>query len=146
MGTGSKTQALLQLLALGSRHVSLSTGRLSRMPLTSLPGPDLAHTTITRLDRFRQLEQMRQHFWKRWQAEYVTELQQRLKWRTRSRDLQQGDLVIIKEDNQPPLLWRLGRVDTLHPGSDGVPRVADITTARGVIRRALNRLCLLHDS
>lgn len=96
-----------------------------------------------RLDRYKVLEQMRQHFWKRWQAEYVTELQQRMKWKSRCKDLKEGDLVIIKEDNIPPLQWRLGRVSKLYPGDDGVPRVADVNTARGTIRRALNRLCLL---
>ncbi|XP_028176454.1 uncharacterized protein LOC114364483 [Ostrinia furnacalis] len=112
----------------------------------SLPAPDLRDVSTTRLDRFRRIEQVRQHFWQRWQTEYITELQQRSKWRVRCKDLQQGDLVILKEDNLPPLLWRLGRVTTLHPGSDGVPRVADIATSRGVVRRALNRICLLHDA
>lgn len=112
----------------------------------SLPAPDLTEDNFSKLDRFHRLEQMRQHFWKRWQAEYVMELQQRSKWKLRSKDLQKGDLVLIKDENQPPLQWRLGRVAELHPGSDGVPRVADIDTSRGVIRRALNRICLLHDS
>ncbi|XP_063364977.1 uncharacterized protein LOC134653531 [Cydia amplana] len=146
MGPGCKAQALLQLLAPGPRHGALSTGRMSRMPLTSLPAPDLTEANTRNLDRFNRLEQIRQHFWKRWQSEYVMELQQRSKWKTRARDLQQGDLVLIKDENQPPLLWRLGRVVKLHTGSDGVPRVADIDTVRGVIRRALNRICLLHDS
>ncbi|VVD05775.1 unnamed protein product [Leptidea sinapis] len=36
----------------------------------------------------------------------------------------------------PPLLWLLGRVTNVHPGSDGRSRVADITTRKGVITRA----------
>lgn len=128
-------------------YAALTPGHfLLGRPLMSLPAPDLTDVKTNKLDRFRLLEQMRQHFWRRWQSEYVMELQQRSKWKTRSRDLQQGDLVLIKEENQPPLAWRLGRVLKLHPGSDGIPRVADIDTRRGVIRRALNRICLLHDS
>lgn len=128
-------------------YAALTPGHfLLGRPLTSLPAPDLTETNIRNLDRFNRLEQIRQHFWQRWQSEYVMELQQRSKWRTRARDLQQGDLVLIKEENQPPMLWRLGRVLKLHTGSDGVPRVADIDTVRGVVRRALNRICLLHDS
>ncbi|XP_050671778.1 uncharacterized protein LOC126970094 [Leptidea sinapis] len=43
----------------------------------------------------------------------------------------------------PPLLWLLGRVTNVHPGSDGRSRVADITTRKGVITRAYNMLCPL---
>lgn len=128
-------------------YAALTPGHfLLGRPLMSLPAPDLREINQTRLDRFRQLEQMRQHFWQRWQTEYITELQQRTRWKVRCKDLQEGDLVILKEDNLPPLLWRLGRVKTLHPGSDGVPRVADIETSRGVVRRALNRICQLQNT
>ncbi|CAH0730303.1 unnamed protein product, partial [Brenthis ino] len=68
---------------------------------------------------------------------------QRTKWRVKSRDLKQDDLVLIKEANTPPLCRRLGRVSRLYVGSDQTPRVADIATANGTIRRALNRLVLL---
>ncbi|XP_049871395.1 uncharacterized protein LOC126378075 isoform X2 [Pectinophora gossypiella] len=59
------------------------------------------------------------------------------------RDLRPGDLVLIKEDNTSPLQWRLGRVQQLFPGADGIPRVADVATARGIVRRALSKICLL---
>ncbi|XP_063635224.1 uncharacterized protein LOC134805980 [Cydia splendana] len=111
-------------------------------PLTSLPAPPLQDRNPNRLDRFLRLEQLRQHFWKRWSAEFVSLQQQRYKWRERQRDLQLGELVLIKEEGLPPLLWRMGRVVKLHNGKDGVPRVADINTARGIVKRALNRICL----
>ncbi|XP_048483598.1 uncharacterized protein LOC125489949 [Plutella xylostella] len=112
-------------------------------PLTASPSPCLLEANPNRLDRFQRLEQYRQHFWKRWSSEYVAELQQRTKWKTRATDLLLDDLVLIKEDAAPPLCWRLGRVDKLYPGSDGVPRVADVRTTHGTVRRALNRLCIL---
>lgn len=113
-------------------------------PLQALPSPCLQAANANRLDRFRRLEQVRQHFWKRWSHEYIAELQMRAKWRVKSGEaLEIGDLVILKEDNTPPLYWRLGRIEGLFPGSDGVTRVADIYTARGTVRRALNRICLL---
>ena len=112
--------------------------------LTSLPGPDLLDINVGRLNRFKMIEQLKQHFWKRWQAEYVAELQQRQRWKVKGIELKQGDLVLIQEADQPPLLWVMGRVVRLHPGADGVPRVADVKTKKGEIRRALNRLCALH--
>ncbi|XP_072948714.1 uncharacterized protein [Epargyreus clarus] len=89
-------------------------------PLQALPSPCLQDANATRLDRFRRLDQIRQIFWKRWSHEYIAELQTRAKWRAKSEEsLQIGDLVIIKEDNTPPLYWRLGRIERLFPGMMG---------------------------
>ncbi|XP_052745323.1 uncharacterized protein LOC128199488 [Bicyclus anynana] len=112
-------------------------------PLTSLPSPNLEHANFNRLDRFQRVEQMRQNFWKRWSLEYISELQARAKWRGKSIELQVDDLVVLKEENLPPLYWRLGRIERLYPGDDGVPRVADVRTSKGIVRRALNRICVL---
>lgn len=112
-------------------------------PLTALPSPCLLDCNTNRLDRFQRLEHIRQHFWKRWSSEYIPELQQRTKWKLKCKDLKPNDLVLLKEDLTPPLNWRLGRIEKLFPGQDGIPRVADISTARGIVRRAINRICLL---
>ncbi|CAK1598079.1 unnamed protein product [Parnassius mnemosyne] len=72
-------------------------------PLTSIASPSFVDINSGRLDRFQRLEQVRQHFWQRWTREYIAELQQRTKWRAKCRDLQLNDLVLIKEENSPPL-------------------------------------------
>lgn len=99
--------------------------------LTALPTPILEDLKSNQLERYTRLEQIRQHFWRRWQREYLSELQVRTKWRTNCAKLSIGDMVIIHEENLPPLCWRLGRVCRLFPGPDGVSRVADIQTNRG---------------
>ncbi|XP_045535019.1 uncharacterized protein LOC123721194 [Papilio machaon] len=115
-------------------------------PLTSLPSENLLDANPRRLDRYRWLETMRQHFWERWRNEYLSELQQKTKWRVKQRGLQEGELVVIKEANVPPLKWRMARVHKLYPGSDGIARVADVYTAKGIIRRGVHNLCSLPDS
>ncbi|XP_045778087.1 uncharacterized protein LOC123875994 [Maniola jurtina] len=113
-------------------------------PLTALPMPELLHIKEHRLTRFERLEQMRQHFWSRWHKEYIAELQQRTKWQTsKGLVLQEGTLALIKDEALPPMKWSLGRVIKVHPGSDGVSRVADLQTSKGVVRRAFNRICPL---
>ena len=114
-------------------------------PLIALPSPDLSTTNCNRLDRYAKLEQMRQHFWMRWQHEYITELQHRTKWRKPDTVLRIGDMVLIKDNNLPPLKWKIGRIEALHMGNDGVSRVADVKTTSGTIRRAVNRLCPLFE-
>jgi len=115
-------------------------------PMTSLPSPDLQNKPIHRLNRFEHLEQLRQHFWTRWQTEYISELQQKQKWRRHCRPLQVGDLVLIKEDNAPPMQWKLGRIVSLFPGPDNISRVAECRTATGTYRRGVKYLCPLLES
>lgn len=124
--------------------LSLSPGHfLIGRPLTALPSPALESCKESNLRRYARIEKIQQHFWQRWQKEYVSELQQRTKWRVNYAKLTIGDLVLLHEDNVPPLSWRLGRVARLFPGPDGVSRVADVVTVRGCVRRPLTRLCPL---
>ncbi|CAG9101421.1 unnamed protein product [Plutella xylostella] len=112
-------------------------------PLTAPASADLTGAAPHRLLRYDRVEQMRQHFWRRWSKEYVSELQIRSKWKTREQDLQTDMMVLIKEDNTPPLRWRLGRIVRTYPGKDGVSRVADIRTTRGIIQRTFAKICPL---
>lgn len=112
-------------------------------PLTSPANPDLLDTATHRLDRYQRIEQIRQHFWARWSKEYVSELQTRCKWTTNKDSLAANTLVLLKDDNLPPLKWSLGRILKTFPGKDGISRVAEIRTANGVTRRSFSKICPL---
>lgn len=127
--------------------LSLSPGHfLIGRPLNALPTPALDDCKATHLQRYARLEQIRRDFWNRWRREYISELQLRTKWKSNTTRLNIGDLVLLHEENVPPLSWRLGRVVQLFPGPDGIPRVADVRTSRGHVRRSLIRLCPLPTS
>lgn len=111
--------------------------------LVMLPHPQIQSTNISQLQRFRRVECLKQHFWNRFSQEYILWLQEKTKWHRSSGELKEGTLVVIKEKNLPPLLWSLGRITRVLPGRDGIARVADIRTRRGVIRRAFNTICPL---
>ncbi|XP_049875830.1 uncharacterized protein LOC126380933 isoform X2 [Pectinophora gossypiella] len=111
-------------------------------PLTSLPSPPMA-TTKKLTSRYQLIEALREHFWIRWHNEYLSELQKRTKWRSPYTSLKEGSMVVFKENNVPPMKWRLGRLHRHYPGKDGVARVADFVTYRGIERRALNKVCPL---
>jgi len=112
-------------------------------PLVGIPQPDLTTVPLNRLSRWQLISQARQHFWKRWSTEYLHSLQQRNKWNTRQPSITVGDIVIIKEDNLPPLEWRMGRVIEVFPGRDEVVRVARVKTAQGELTRPVIKLCPL---
>ncbi|XP_024875383.1 uncharacterized protein LOC112456855, partial [Temnothorax curvispinosus] len=81
-------------------------------PLTAIPEPDLDEVPLNRLSRFQLLSSFVQGFWKRWMREYVTQLQSRQKWKETlpNPHLKIGALVLLRDDNAPPLQWRLGRI------------------------------------
>lgn len=94
--------------------------------LNSLPEPNLSHLPVNRLSRWQHVQQLSQHFWSRWSLEYLSTLQQRNKWKYPQRQYQIGDLVLMKQNSLPPLVWKLGRIIQVHPGPDGVVRVVTV--------------------
>lgn len=119
---------------------------LTLEPLTAVPDADVTPIHINRLTRWQLLQRINQDFWRRWQRDYLCTLQNRNKWLEPTSTPKKDTLVLIKDETTHPLQWRLGRIAALYPGTDGVARVADIQTANGVLRRALNKLCPLPSS
>ena len=60
--------------------------------------------------------------------------------------LQEGDLVLLQEDDVKRRSWPLARVTKVMPGKDGVIRVAEVRTKTGVYTRPVTRLYRLEDS
>lgn len=114
-------------------------------PLVSLPDPDLTEIKENRLSKYQRIQQMTQHFWKRWYKEYISELQSRQKWnRHEFNNIKSGDLVVIKDDHLPPLKWKLARVAETFPGADTIVRVVSVRFSDGSIaKRAINKVCPL---
>lgn len=107
------------------------------------PEEDLIQCKPHYLRRWQLVQQMAQNLWSRWSKEYVTRLQNRPKWWRSQPDLAPGRLVLIADDNLPPLKWRLGRIKDLHTGEDGHTRVVTLHTARGDLTRPIVKLCPL---
>nr|CAI5845597.1 unnamed protein product [Callosobruchus analis] len=141
---------------LNSRPISpLSTNPNDLFPLTpahfllgrtasEIPDPDVLHIKPSKLSQFQRIQSIKQQFWKRWSLEYVSELQLRKRWTVNdNRKLEPGILVLIKQDNLPPMKWKLGRVLSVSSDVDGVPRVARLKTDSGEIQRAFSKLCPL---
>ncbi|XP_060522793.1 uncharacterized protein LOC132699841 [Cylas formicarius] len=122
---------------------SLTPGHFLSLALSAIPDHDLTCVPMNRLDRWQLLTKMHQSFWKRWHMEYLHSLQQRAKWDKDTTLITPGTLVVLKEDNLPPLQWRLGRIDSIHPGADGVPRVVTVRTQTGLIKRPVIKVCPL---
>ncbi|KAJ0177755.1 hypothetical protein K1T71_006628 [Dendrolimus kikuchii] len=112
--------------------------------LTSIPQADIETNNINSLQRFQRVQKLKQHFWNRFSKEYVSCLQQKTRWRASSGALRVGEMVLVEEPNTPPLLWLVGRIVRVMPGQDGVARMAEIKTKRGLLIRTAHRLCPLN--
>lgn len=116
---------------------------LTLEPLTTIPEIDLTAVPVGRLSRWQMLQRLHQDFWARWHSEYLHTLLQRSKWTSASDSIVPGSMVLIKNSLAPPLHWPLGRIVAVHPGADGVVRVATVRTTNGLLKRPVVKLCLL---
>lgn len=111
--------------------------------LMALPQPSLLDTNANRLNRWKHIQLIQQHFWNRWSKEYMNQLQQRYKWKQGTKPVNIGDLVLVKDEQLPPKNWLLGRIQETHPGTDGRVRVVTLRTHKGQIKRPVNKICPL---
>ena len=113
-------------------------------PLQSIPEPDLASIPCNRLSLGQEMQRKTQHFWKLWSTDYLHQLQQRSKNYYRQPNILVGQLVLLKDDNLPPLKWSMARITAVHPGADGLVRVVRVKVPSGAIYdRPVVKVCLL---
>lgn len=84
------------------------------------PEPNHMEAKASWLTRWQRVQQLSQFFWKRWQAEYLNQLQSRFKWKNKENGPEINDEVLIREENVPATHWQRGIVTQLHPGDDGL--------------------------
>ena len=96
--------------------------------------------------RWRMAQALADMIWRRWRKEYLPNLAVRPKWYKEQRNLKEGDLILIKNDDAPRSHWPLGRVQKTFPGSDGRVRTAEVKTPSGTLLRPVAKLCLLEES
>ena len=96
---------------------------------------DICNKDVCSRKRWRLVQILSDHFWKRWLHEYLPSLTLRSKWRAQKEQIIINDLILIKEDNIKRGQWPLGRIVELHPGEDGVVRVVTVRTSKGTYKR-----------
>ena len=92
--------------------------------------------------RARYLRRCKDLLWGRWTSEYLKGLRERhnMKHNTKQLSLQIGDVTIIKSDERNRNKWKLGIVEELIAGRDGVVRVAKLRAGKSHLERAVQHL------
>jgi hypothetical protein len=93
--------------------------------------------------KFAYVKMLADHFWKRWMKEYVPNLIERRKWLSEQRNIQEGDIVVIADGNNPRGEWPIGRITRPIVGPDGRVQTAMVKTLTGEYLRPVAKLCLL---
>ena len=92
--------------------------------------------------RWRRVQHICNEFWSRWRKEYLQLLQTRQKWNDTKRNLQTGDIVLVKEDTKRNE-WKLAVVDSVKQSDDGVVRTVEIRQGKSKYLRPVNKLILI---
>jgi len=112
-------------------------------PLLAVPPRSGPEPVRNLSDRWKLMDQCHRAFWRRWSSEYLTTLQDWPKWTEGVPNLSIGDMVVVIDSQSPPLLWRLGRVTELLPGSGCQVRVTRVLARAGVMTRPMVKLVKL---
>lgn len=111
--------------------------------LTAPISSNLVEERENRLNRWQLCERLKQEFWQKWSNEYIASLQKRTKWQQKHENLKLGDIVLIKDELNPPLRWPLARITKIFPGKDDLVRVVEVSTGTKTYKRAIGKLAKL---
>ena len=89
--------------------------------------------------QWKRVQPLADVFWARCRREYLPTLQPRRKWQNTTRNVQKGDLVILRCKDAPRNDWPLARVTRVQADSDGMVRRVYLVTVRGDSRRHYKR-------
>lgn len=79
--------------------------------------------------QWKQVQALATTFWSRWRREYLPTLQCRRKWNEDHRNLQKGDVVLLKDSQTARNEWPMALVTSTFPSQDGKVRKVEVKTS-----------------
>ena len=90
--------------------------------------------------RWRRVQELISHFWRRWLKEWLPSQNARSRWNVEKRDLKVGDVVLAISSDLPRAHWPLGRITEVYQGKDNHVRVAKVQVGQNSLLRPINKL------
>lgn len=94
-------------------------------PLSSPPGEFVAVDLYSHC-HWRRIQYLANQFWVRWKQECVQTLQRRSRWTRPRRNLNAGDIVLVKDEDAQRNDWPLGQISEAIKSEDGEVRKAQM--------------------
>ncbi|XP_064469845.1 uncharacterized protein LOC135384579 [Ornithodoros turicata] len=115
-------------LLIGRTLTALLSGPVTTGPPSS---------AVSLRERWRHLQRLADHFWRRWKREYLLELRSA---HTASCEgspvgIQREDIALLHEERVPRHLWKVVRVTELYKGRDGKVRSCAVKLPSGHVTR-----------
>ena len=93
--------------------------------------------------RWRRVQELVRHFWRRWMQEWLPNLNARKKWFKEQRNVSVGDVVLVISPDSKRGEWPLGKVTETYPGKDGIVRVVKLLVGKSTLTRPITKICPL---
>ncbi|KAI7808136.1 hypothetical protein IRJ41_016509 [Triplophysa rosa] len=115
---------------------------------TGVPPPPGDFTDKDLLTKqWRQVQSLANKFWNRWSQEYLPTLQRHKKWTKSHKNLQVGDIVLLKHSEATRNNWPMAMITKAFSGDDGRVRKVELrTTDQGLSKtffRPVSQVVLL---
>ncbi|XP_026147341.1 uncharacterized protein LOC113121247 [Carassius auratus] len=109
----------------------LSPAMLLNQKASTVPAP-LGDFDIKDLYKkeWRQVQCLADAFWKAWRRDYLATLQVRRKWTEKRRNLEEGDVVLLKDSKVKRSEWPIGLIVKTIPSSDDNVRKVEVKIVR----------------
>lgn len=96
---------------------------LTMKPTIPLPPPGkFCQDDLYARKRWRRVQYLSEQFWSRWRKQYLTNINFRQRWHVPRRNVQVGDVVLVKGENTPRSEWPLAKVVETNKDDDGLVR------------------------
>jgi len=109
-------------------------------PLRAPPSKNPPSGKLSLLKRWDLTQRLNTDLWKHWLAAYIASCSSRAKWLRPGRDLRVGQIVLVKDESLHSRSWPIALITELHPGDDGIARVATLSRHGKEFRRPVVRL------
>lgn len=117
--------------------------------ITTLPSYPVCNSSLDKMNatqlnkRWQYRQRLSNCFWNRWRKDYLMELRSAhcVSNLNQSAPFKVGDVVLLHEDKQPKLTWKMGRIEETFMGRDGNIRSCAVRLpSRLVLRRPVQLL------
>ena len=121
-----KSRPLCQLSADPKDSNTLTPGHcLTGAPLLVFPD-DYTNKMLGHTKRWELVQKLVHTFWRRWQTEYIANLQPRTKWFNSISEIFNVNDVVLVTEHCSPANWPKAKIVKLHTGNDNVVRVVSV--------------------
>ena len=90
------------------------------------PPGNFQRNDVYSVKRWRRVQYLIDHFWSRWQKEYLHQIQSRSKWQCARHNFRVGDIVVIKDECVSRNMWKLFRIVEVYASDDSLVRSAKV--------------------